>query len=438
VGAVIDLKRIRQDPEGFRASVARKHEPGADEALARLLVADRDRRTLLAEVERLRAERNAESAEVGRRKQAGAGTDDIGPALERLRATGERLSALERDLAPLDELIDELALAIPNCPDAIVPDGADQAGNVEVRRVGEPARPGGPTSPHWELGTRLGLFDFERAAKISGSRFTVFTGAGARLVRGLVSFMIDLHVDQHGCTEVLPPFVVSTASMRATGQLPKFAADAFPVAEADLWLVPTAEVPVTNLYRGEILQFEVLPIRHVAYTPCWRSEAGAAGRDTRGLIRQHQFDKVEIVHFVAPEDSERHLEEIVQAAEATLSVLALPYRVVEMCCGDLGFAQARKYDLEVWMPSYGRYVEISSCSNYRDFQARRGNIRFRRSPRSAVDFVHTLNGSALAVGRTLAAIVENHQTADGTVVLPTALADVVGCRELTPRAPAAG
>jgi seryl-tRNA synthetase len=425
---VLDLRRIRQDPEAARAALLTKGEPGTEAVFDALLEADARWRAMLAEVEALRAERNRLSSEVGRARRAaaqagaeGAGAAELEALLARSRDVAERLRNLEAELGPAEARVRELLLQLPNYPDPDVPLGPDESGNVEVRRVGEPPSFPFPPRPHWELGTALGALDFERAARIAGSRFTVFTGRGARLARALVAWMIDLHTARHGCTEVLPPFLVSGACMLGTGQLPKFASDAFAVAGSDLWLVPTAEVPVTNLYREEILPGDRLPIRHVAYTPCWRSEAGAAGRDTRGLIRQHQFDKVEIVHFCAPEDSPRHLQEIVACAEAVLQALRLPYRVVQMCTGDLGFSAACKYDLEVWLPSYGRYVEISSCSNFRDFQARRAGIRFRRAPGQSPEYVHTLNGSALAVGRTIAALLENGQQEDGSVVLPEVL-----------------
>lgn len=419
---MVDLRRIRQDPDALRRAVASKGEPGATEALDALLETDARWRTVLGEAERLRAERNALSSEVGRLKRSAGDAARLEELLERTRVVAELLRLVEAQLSPLDARVRDLLLQLPNPPDADVPVGPDETANVEVRLVGTPSVQEFPLKPHWDLGPELGAVDFERAGKVTGARFSVFTGRGARLVRSLIAFMVDMHVRAHGCTEILPPFLINSASMLGTGNLPKFGADAFAIADTDYWLVPTAEVPVTNLYRDEILAGDRLPIRHVAYTPCWRSEAGAAGRDTRGLIRQHQFDKVEIVHFVLPEDSEQHLAEIVACGEAVLRALDLPYRVVQMCTGDLGFTAAKKFDLEVWMPSYGRYVEISSCSNFRDFQARRANIRVRRAPGQSPECVHTLNGSALAVGRTMAALLENGQRPDGSVVLPAALA----------------
>ena len=419
---MLDLKAIRQDPEGVRAALARRCVPETVDALDALLAADREHRALLTEVEGLRADRNARSQQVAILKRSGGSAEAAAALVEETRGIGERLRALEAQLVPAEERLRALLLTLPNTPASAIPDGPDSGANVEVRRWGTPRDFGFVPRPHWELGSALGVLDFERASKIAGARFTVFAGRGAALVRALITFMLDMHTRKHGCQEVLPPFLVNSASMTGTGQLPKFAADAFRVDGADLWLAPTAEVPVTNLYRDEVLDADDLALRHVAYTPCWRSEAGAAGRDTRGLIRQHQFDKVEIVHFTRPEDSDRHLEEIIRSAQDVLEALALPYRVVELCAGDLTFASARTFDIEVWMPSYERFVEISSCSNFRDFQARRANIRFRPQAQGPLEFVHTLNGSALAVGRTVAALLENGQDAGGNVELPPALA----------------
>lgn len=418
---MLDLKLIRQDPDRVREGLRRKQ---ADPALLEgVLDLDARWRAELQELEALRARRNQVSQEVARRKKAG---EDASGLIAEIGAAGARLKALEASVGALEEEIRRAALVLPNLPADDVPVGAGEAENAEVRRWGTPREFPFEPQAHWDVGTRLGLLDFERAGKISGSRFTVLRGDGARLERALISFMLDLHVREHGYTEIFPPFLVNGASMTGTGQLPKFAEDAFAVAGRDLWLVPTAEVPVTNLYRDEILDGAALPVKHCAYTACFRSEAGAAGRDTRGLIRQHQFDKVELVWFTRPEASEAALPRLMADAEAVLRRLGLPYRVVEICTGDLGFAAARKYDLEVWMPSYGRYVEISSCSNFTDFQARRANIRFRREAGAKVEFVHTLNGSGVAVGRTLAAILENYQQADGAVTVPEALRPYLG------------
>ncbi|MBX5465624.1 MAG: serine--tRNA ligase [Clostridia bacterium] len=413
---MLDLRWVREHPEEVRAGMRAK---GVDEApLDELLAADRLWREALAELEGLRATRNRVSEEIGRRRRAGEAAEEL---VAEMRSAGERIKELEAAVREQEARIREALLAIPNLPAPDVPPGPDESANAELRRAGEPRRFDFEPLPHWELGVRLGILDFERAGKITGSRFAVYRGAGARLARALVQFMLDLHVERHGYSEVYPPFLVNGASMTGTGQLPKFAEDAFKVEGRDLWLVPTAEVPVTNLYRDEILDGARLPIKHCAYTACFRSEAGAAGRDTRGLIRQHEFDKVELVKFVAPETSEAELWSLIRDAEEVLEALGLPYRELQMCTGDLGFTAAKKIDLEVWMPSYGRYVEISSCSNFTDFQARRANIRFRRTPESRAELVHTLNGSGLAVGRTFAAILENCQQADGSVLLPEAL-----------------
>ncbi len=422
---MLDVRLFRQEPDRVREGLAAK---GADPGLVdRVLAVDAAWREAVREAESLRSERNRVSEEIGRLRREGR--DDTGPR-ERVRSLGERLAELEQEERRRQEELRSLLLAVPNLPAPGVPPGRDESGNVEVRRRGEPPAFAFAPRPHWELGADLGILDFERAGKISGSRFTVFRGAGARLCRALIGFMLDLHRER-GYEEVYPPFLVNSASMTGTGQLPKFAADAFRLADRDLWLVPTAEVPVTNLYRDEILPGEALPIRHCSYTACFRSEAGAAGRDTRGLVRQHQFDKVELVWFTRPEEAAGALETLVEDAAEVLRRLGLPYRVVEMCAGDLGFAAARKYDLEVWLPSYGRYVEISSCSNFGDFQARRANIRFRRERGARPEFVHTLNGSGLAVGRTLAAILENGQREDGTVVVPEALVPRLGVERIT-------
>ncbi|MDI3316861.1 MAG: serine--tRNA ligase [Bacillota bacterium] len=413
---MLDLRWVREHPEEVRAGMRAK---GVEEApLDELLDADRGWRQHLAELEELRATRNRVSEEVGRRRREGRPADEL---VAEMRGVGARIKELEARVREEADRIQAALLAIPNLPAPDVPVGPDESGNVELRRVGEVRGFGFEPLPHWELGSRLGLLDFERASKISGSRFVVYKGTGARLARALIQFMLDLHIERQGYSEIYPPFLVNSASMTGTGQLPKFAEDAFKVEGHDLWLVPTAEVPVTNLYRDEILDGARLPIKHCAYTACFRSEAGAAGRDTRGLIRQHEFDKVELVKFVTPESSEEELRSLIRDAEEVLEALELPYREFQMCTGDLGFTAAKKIDLEVWMPSYGRYVEISSCSNFTDFQARRANIRFRRTPESKAELVHTLNGSGLAVGRTFAAILENYQEADGSVTIPAVL-----------------
>lgn len=413
---MLDIKLIRQNPEIVRDALARRGED--DAVLDEVLAVDEERRKLIYEVEQLKKRRNEVSDEIARVKKSGGDATD---AILEMRDVSAKIKEMDDSVRALDEKLTSLLLAIPNIPHSSVPTGKDESENVEIRRWGTPRKFDFEPKPHWELGVDLGILDFERAAKITGARFTVFRGAGARMVRALIAFMIDLHTKEHGYTEVYPPFLVNRESMIGTGQLPKFAEDMFRCEGTDYYLVPTAEVPVTNLYRGEILEASELPIYHVAYTACFRAEAGSAGRDTRGLVRQHEFDKVELVKFVRPETSYDELEKLVHDAEDVLKRLELPYRVVMMCTGDVGFAAAKKYDPEVWMPSYGRYVEISSCSNFEAFQARRADIKFRPAPGAKPEYVHTLNGSGLAVGRTFAAILENYQEADGSVIVPKAL-----------------
>jgi len=412
---MLDLKFIRNNPDLIREAL-RKKSISAD--LDGLLSADKRWRDFLAEVEELRAVRNRVSEEIAAAKKIGRPAED---KIAEMRQVADRIRSLESGLKEAEETVGRLLLEIPNVPYPGAPIGPDESGNVERRREGRPRQFSFQPKAHWDIGVDLGILDFERAAKITGARFTVFMGAGSRLVRALIDFMLDLHTTEHGYLEVLPPFMVNAASMTGTGNFPKYREDVFGLKEFDYYLVPTAEVPVTNLHRDEILDGARLPLYYAAYTPCFRSEAGASGRDTRGLVRQHQFDKVELVKFVPPETSYEELESLTQAAAEVLRRLELPYRVVEMCTGDLGFAQAKKYDLDVWMPSYDRYVEISSCSNFEDFQARRANVRFRRTPNSKPEFVHTLNGSGVAVGRCLAAILENYQEEDGSVTIPAAL-----------------
>jgi seryl-tRNA synthetase len=337
-----------------------------------------------------------------------------------------KIKAMDEELAQIEADLQNALLNVPNTPCAEVAVGASDADNVEVKKFMEPTKFDFEPKAHWDIGQDLDILDFERAAKLSGTRFTVYKGLGARLERSIINFMLDLHTTQNGFTEILPPFMVNRAAMTGTGQLPKFEEDMFHVPAKDFFLIPTAEVPVTNLRANEIIDAEELPVYYTAYTPCFRKEAGSAGRDTRGLIRQHQFNKVELVKFCKPEDSYNELASLLAAAESVLQTLEIPYRVVRLCTGDLGFSSAETYDIEVWMPSYGRYVEISSCSNFEAFQARRANIRFRRSAKDKPEFVHTLNGSGLAVGRTCAAILENYQQADGSVVIPEALRKYMG------------
>jgi len=414
---MLDLKFIRQNPELVKEAFMKKAMDG-HEAVDRILDLDQERRRILVRVEELRGLKNRVSEQVAQMKKANEDARDL---VEQMKAVSSELKELETRLSELERELSGLLLLVPNIPHPSAPVGPDETHNVEVRRWGKPREFNFEAKAHWDIGPELGILDFERATKVTGARFTVFKGLGAALVRALITFMIDLHVNEHGYSEILPPFMVSRESMIGTGQLPKFEEDAFSVKNSDYFLVPTAEVPVTNLHRNEILPGDILPINYVAYTPCFRAEAGSHGRDTRGLVRQHQFDKVEMVKFTLPETSYQELERLTDNAEDVLRRLKLPHRVIEMCTGDMGFTQTKKYDVEVWMPSYGRYVEISSCSNFEDFQARRANIRFRRTSTAKPEFVHTLNGSGLAVGRTFAAILENYQNEDGTVSIPEAL-----------------
>lgn len=411
---MLDLRRIRQEPEEVKRLLALKH---VDADIDGLLELDRQRRRLLTEIERLKAERNHASEEVAARKKR---HEDASALIEAMRTVGETIRELEAAITPLDEDLKNRLLTIPNTPLPDVPAGAGSEDNVEVHRVGEPPVFEFDPLAHWDLGEQLGIIDFERARKITGARFSVLKGAGAGLSRALINFMLN-HARQLGYQEMATPYLVNRASMIGTGQFPKFVEDVFEVVPHEYFLIPTAEVPLTNLHREEILAEGDLPLKYTAYTASFRAEAGAAGRDTRGLIRQHQFDKVELVRIVTPEQSEMALEELVRDAETVLEQLDLPYRTVLLCGGDMGFGQAKTYDIEVWMPSYHRYVEISSCSNMTDFQARRADIRYRPAGSKRTEWVHTLNGSALAVGRTLAAILENYQTRHGTVKVPTVL-----------------
>ncbi len=418
---MLDLRMIRQNPDRVRQALKNKGEeaPLVDD----LLAVDERRRAILGEVEQLKAKRNSVSEEIARLKRE---KQDAQSLVEEMRLVSQKIKEMDGELREVEAKLEDLLLRIPNIPHESVHVGTSEADNKEIRRWGEPREFDFEPLPHWDLGVNLDIIDFERAAKITGSRFYVLKGLGARLERALISFMIDLHVEEHGYTEVLPPYIVNQQSATGTGQLPKFGEDMFKLEGLDYYLIPTAEVPVTNLYRDEILDTEQLPIYHVAYSACFRSEAGSAGRDTRGLIRVHQFDKVELVKFVLPENSYDELEKLTSNAEAVLQRLGLPYRVTQMCTADLGFTAAKKYDPEVWMPSYGRYVEISSCSNFEDFQARRANIRFRRERGAKPEFVHTLNGSGIAVGRCMAAIIENYQQEDGSIIIPEALRPYMG------------
>lgn len=417
---MLDLRFIRENPELVRKAIQSKRER-AD--LDRLLELDEERRRLLTESEQLKHERNVVSQEIARKKKAGQSAEQD---IERMRQVGERIKALDARLQEIEKQMHDILVWIPNIPHPSVPEGADESENVEVRRWGEIPEMDFEPRPHWEIAERLGLVDFARGSKISGSFFVSFRGMGARLERALINFMIDLHVQKHGYTEVWPPALVRRETMFGTGQLPKLEEDMYLVEQDDLFLIPTAEVPVTNLHKDEILNGAELPIKYVAYTPCFRREAGSYGRETRGLIRIHQFDKVELVKFVEPSTSYDELESLVRDAEEVLQLLKLPYRVVKLCTGELSFAAAMCYDLEVWAPGVKRYLEVSSCSNFEDFQARRANIRYRPKDGGKTQFVHTLNGSGLALPRTVIAILENYQTDEGTVVVPEVLRDYVG------------
>jgi seryl-tRNA synthetase len=388
---------------------------------------DRRRRAAITETEQLRAEQNALSREVGLMRKQGLDTADL---QAKSRAIGERISELAREAEAVDAEFRDLLAGVPNVPHESVPVGSSASDNVEIRRVGEPPQFDFEPKAHWDIGPDLGILDFNRAAKITGARFAVYMGAGAKLERALISFMLDLHTREHGYTEVLPPFVVNSASLFGTGQLPKFAEDLFKLENTDYWLIPTAEVPVTNLFRDEVLHGE-LPLRYCAYTPCFRSEAGSYGRDVRGIIRQHQFQKVELVKFTRPDQSYDELERLTADAEDVLRRLGLPFRTVVLSTGDMGFGSAKTYDIEVWLPGQNDYKEISSCSNYEAFQARRANIRFKGAKKT--EFAHTLNGSGLAVGRTWVAIVENFQQRDESVLIPGALRPYLNAEQITPK-----
>lgn len=417
---MLDIKKFRIDSENFIAGIKRRGK--GDFGSGSLAKLDEQRRAILKEVEALKNKKKIESAKIPELKKQGQDVDGL---LAEMKKISDKTKELDKEVAEIEDKIEDLLLGIPNIPHESVPDGKDDSANVEIRKIGEVPVKNFREQAHWELGDKLDILDFERAGKITGSRFTVYKGLGARLERSVINFMLNTHVD-NGYTEVMTPFMVNRRAMTGTGQLPKFEEDLFAVNAKDYFLIPTAEVPVTNLHSGEILNVEEVPKNYVACTACFRKEAGAAGRDTKGLIRQHQFNKVELVKLVQPENSYEELDKLLANAESILKKLELPYRVVKLCTGDLGFSAAMTYDIEVWMPSYGRYVEISSCSNFEDYQARRANIRMRNADNKPV-FVHTLNGSGLAVGRTVAAILENCQQADGSVRVPDVLQSYMGC-----------
>lgn len=417
---MLDIKRIREDFEGVKERVEFRGK--GDFGLDNVKHFDEKRRELLAEVEAKKNRQNTVSREIPKMKKEGQDTTEI---MAEMKALSNEIKELDGRLSEVEENLKIALLNVPNTPYKDVQYGEDDSANVELRKYLEPTKFDFEPKAHWDVGEGLDILDFERATKIAGTRFTIYKGLGARLERACIQFMLDLHTMDQDYVEILPPFMVNRTAMTGTGQLPKFEEDMFYLPQKDFFLVPTAEVPVTNMRGQEIMSEEELPVYYTAYTPCFRAEAGSAGRDTRGLIRQHQFNKVELVKFVAPETSYDELEKLTADAEAVLKALELPYRVVRLSSGDLGFSSAMTYDIEVWMPSYGRYVEISSCSNFEDFQARRAGIRFRRG-KEKPEFVHTLNGSGLAVGRTVAAILENYQQADGSVIVPEALRKYMG------------
>ena len=412
---MLEIKAIRQNLAHVKKAIANRGEAIDWD---RLMALDERRKKDLLTIETLRHQRNVVSEEIAQMKKAGLSADK--PVAD-MRAVADQIKTLDHRRGETEEQIQNILMGIPNPPHASVPVGRDENDNLQIKAVGSLPQFDFEPAAHWDIGENLGIIDFKRAARITGARFPLYFGSGAQLERALISLMLDRHTREHGYTEILPPFMVNRQSMTHTGQLPKFEEDLFKLEGWDYFLIPTAEVPVTNIHHGEILSEDQLPVYYTAYTPCFRSEAGSHGKDTRGLIRQHQFNKVELVKFVRPESSYDELETLLENAESILGALELPYRVVNLCTGDLGFSSAKTYDIEVWMPAQGVYREISSCSNFEDFQARRGNIRFRRKGQKGTHFVHTLNGSGLAVGRTFAALLENYQQADGSVIIPAAL-----------------
>ncbi|WP_298702960.1 serine--tRNA ligase [uncultured Veillonella sp.] len=417
---MLDLRFVRENLDLVQQNLDNRHTKGDLENFAKLYDL---RKELIQEVEQLKAERNTVTAEISVLKRNKENADD---KIAEMKKVGDQISELDNKVRDTEEQLEQIALMLPNMCDASVPVGADENDNPEMRRWGKPREFDFPIKAHWDLGESLDILEWERAAKESGARFTIYKGLGARLERALINFMLDLHCDKQGYTEMMTPYLVTRQTMTNTGQLPKFAEDMYKVEGEDYYLIPTAEVTLTNLHSGEILSADELPKYYTAFTACFRAEAGSAGRDTRGLIRQHQFNKVEMVKFANPDTSFDELETLTDNAEEVLRLLELPHRVITLCTGDIGFGSAKTYDVEVWMPAQGCYREISSCSNMTDFQARRGNIKFRREVKGKPEFVHTLNGSGLAVGRTVAAILENNQEADGSVRIPKALQPYMG------------
>lgn len=418
---MLDMKFVRENPELVMDAMRKRN---ANVNLDEFLELEKKRRELTLQVEALKSQRNAASQEIGKMKKAGENAD---AQMAEVRALGDKIAEDDKELKDIEARLKEILMTIPNMPAADTPVGSSDADNPVVRTWREPAKFAFEPQAHWDIGEKLNILDVERAGKVSGARFTFYRGLGSRLERSVINFFLDIHTGENGYTEFFPPFIVNKDSMQGTGQLPKFAEDMFKLEGLDYYLIPTAEVPITNLHRDEILSGDDLPLYYTAYSACFRAEAGSAGRDTRGLIRQHQFNKVELVKFTKPEDSWDELEKLTANAEKVLQLLELPYRVVRLCTGDIGFSSAATYDLEVWLPAANCYREISSCSNFLDFQARRANIRFRRDTKSKPEFVHTLNGSGVAVGRTVAAILENYQQADGSVIVPKVLRPYMGC-----------
>lgn len=423
---MLDIRLIRNSREKLKEKMKNRGESFNLDVIDQVYDLDEKRREYLIYAEELKSRRNKDSEEISKLKKSGR---DVSELFDHMKELSMEIKEYDTKLAKFDEDIYYLMLRIPNVPNEAVPDGLLDENNEEIRKWGEPAKFGFEPKAHWDIGANLNILDFERASKVTGSRFAFYKGLGARLERAIINYFLDLHTEEQGYTEMLPPYMVNRKSMTGTGQLPKFEEDAFKITNDDYFLIPTAEVPVTNYYAGEVLKGEDLPIKIAAYSACFRSEAGSAGRDTRGLIRQHQFNKVELVEFSKPEESYSELEKLTKDAEAVLKGLKLPYRVVKICKGDLGYTAALKYDIEVWMPSYNRYVEISSCSNFEAFQARRANIRYKETAKSKPEFVHTLNGSGVAVGRTFAAILENFQREDKAVEIPEVLRAYMGGRE---------
>ena len=417
---MLDIKILRQEPEKIKEALKKRNN---DLDIEPAIALDKQRREILQDVEAKKAKQNEISKKIPQMKKNG---EDTAPIFADMKKLSEEIKVDDEKVRVIDEELRNYMLRIPNIPSDKSPVGTDDSDNVEIRRWGEPRKFDFDAKAHWDIGTNLNILDFERGTKISGTRFTVYKGLGARLERAVIQFFLNTHTGENGYTEIMPPYMVNRASMTGTGQLPKFEEDAFKVENNGFFLIPTAEVPVTNLHRDEILNGDDLTIKYCAYSACFRAEAGSAGRDTRGLIRQHQFNKVELVKFSKPENSYDELESLTNDAEGLLQKLGIPYRVVCLSTGDLGFSSACTYDIEVWMPSYGRYVEISSCSNFEDYQARRANIKYKNDPKDKAQFVHTLNGSGLAVGRTVAAILENFQNEDGTVTIPEVLVPYMG------------